>query len=107
MKCKRVVAGGVLVLCLVSACTWVKPTPQASQVHVVGRSNLAGCQRQGSVGVSVRSQLLFDIQRSPAKVKTELETLARNEAARRSADSVIATTGVRNGTQQFDIYRCR
>lgn len=94
-------------LCVVSACTWVKPTPQANKVHIVGQSNLAGCERLGSVEVSVRSELVFDIQRSPAKVKTELETLARNQAARRGADSVIATTEAKNGTQQFDIYRCR
>ena len=96
----------ILLSGLVSACTWVKPTSQANNVHVVGQSNLGGCERLGWVEVGVRSELLFDIQRSPAKVKTELETLARNQAAERGADSVIATSEVKNGKQNFDIYRC-
>lgn len=94
-------------VCAVSACTWVRPAPQASNVRVVGPSNVSGCERLGVVETSVRAELLFDIQRSPAKVKTELETLARNHAAQRGADSVIAVSEVRNGKQQFDIYRCR
>lgn len=105
MKCKLVVMG-ILLSGLMQACTWVKPTAEANNVHVVGQSNLGGCERLGWVDVAVRSELLFDIQRSPAKVKTELETLARNQAARRGADSIIATTEVENGKQQFDIYRC-
>lgn len=92
---------------LVAACTWVKPTAEASNVHVVGLSNLGGCERIGWVDVAVRSEILFDIQRSPAKVKTELETLARNQAASRGADSVIATSDVKNGKQTYDMYRCR
>lgn len=106
MKCKQVLAG-VLLLGSMSACTWVKPTPEANNVHVVGPSNIGGCERLGWVEVAVRSELLFDIQRSPAKVKTELETLARNQAAKRGADSVMATSNVQNGKQNFDIYRCR
>lgn len=94
-------------LCAVSACTWVKPAPQASNVHVVGQSNVGSCERLGVIETTVRAELLFDIQRSPAKVKTELETLARNHAAQRGGDSVVATSEVRNGKQQFDIYRCR
>jgi Domain of unknown function (DUF4156) len=97
----------ILLSGLMSACTWVKPTPQANNVHVVGQSNIGGCERLGWVEVAVRSELLFDIQRSPAKVKTELETLARNQAAKRGADSVMATSDVQNGKQLFDIYRCR
>lgn len=97
----------ILLMGLVSACTWVKLDSDANNVHVVGPTNLANCERLGWVEVAVRSEILFDIQRSPAKVKTELETLARNQAAKRGADSVIATSQVQNGKQNFDIYRCR
>lgn len=97
----------VLLSGLVSACTWVKLDSNASNVHVVGQANLAGCERLGWVAATTRSELVFDIQRSPTKVKTELETMARNQAASRGADSIIATSDVQNGKQQFDIYRCR
>lgn len=97
----------VLLSSVVSACTWVKVNSNATNVHVVGRNNLAGCEQLGWVGVATRAELLFDIQRSPVKVKTELETLARNAAADRGADSIVAKSDVKNGKQDFDIYRCR
>ena len=104
---KKLFLLGMVVVSLLPACTWVKPTPEAANVHVVGETNLTNCERLGWVEVAVRAELVLDIQRSPQKVKTELETLARNQAAKRAADSIIATSQIQNGKQTFDIYRCR
>jgi hypothetical protein len=41
-----------------------------------------------------------------AKLQTELETLARNEAVRLEANAVAPATVIEDGRQQFRAYRC-
>jgi len=88
-----------------SACTWVKPTEQAKSVAVANASNVRNCALMREVSVSVTSKI-GPIQRNSDKVATELATLARNEAVTFAGDTVVPITGIENGHQTFNVYKC-
>jgi len=55
--------------------------------------------------VSVRSDVA-SFKRDAEKIKTELETLARNEAIRLKGDTLVAATEIQDGEQTFKVYKC-
>lgn len=93
-------------LLTLSACTWVKMEPQGAAVRVAQRGDdVSGCTRRGEVGVSVRDRVGL-YERNDLKVRDELETMARNEAASLSADTVQAVNEPSAGEQRFVAYTC-
>lgn len=86
-------------------CTWVDLTDQGQNVAVLPAEEVQECIHVGDTTVSVVDKVI--LSRSDEKVATELETLARNAAAERAADSIVATSPVRDGTRNYEIYRCR
>ena len=95
----------VSALALVAGCTWVKLEDAGSHVRVAYDGRVGGCERVGEVSVSVKDRVGL-YERNDLKVKDELETLARNEAAGMPADTLVAKKEPRNGAQAFDAYRC-
>ncbi len=91
---------------VLSSCTWVEPDAAGSSVRVAYNEDLARCTKRGEVNVSVKDKVWF-YDRNELKVRDELESLARNEAARIGADTVMATSEPREGVQDFAAYRCR
>lgn len=91
-------------LVTLSACTWVKLTPEGENVAVLTQAEVANCTRTGTTTVEVRDKVV--LERNAEKVAQELRTLARNRAADRG-DSIVPSTGVEDGEQTFVIYRCR
>lgn len=96
----------IVVLSIVSlgGCTWVHMAPGASTVNVV-RTAPTGCQNQGEVAVAVKHNIAF-IERNPLKVRDELETLARNEAAGLQGDTLSPMGDPVAGEQRFSVWRC-
>lgn len=94
-----------LVLLLLSACTWVDLTPEAESVRIVEAVHVANCKMLGTTTVSVRADIA-SFKRDAEKIKTELETLARNEAIRLKGDTLVATTEIQDGEQTFKVYKC-
>ncbi len=92
---------------LASGCTWVEPTTAAADVRVLADVRHAeGCERVGQTTVSVADRVA-GIQRSAAKVREELRTLARNSAAADlKGNAIVAVTEVQEGRQTFAVYRC-
>lgn len=92
---------------LLPACTWVKIEPEAKQIRVVDIS--ADMGRCGSmlseISVSVRDRVGF-VDRSAIKVRDELETLARNQAAGGEGDTLKPLSEPSNGEQRFGTWRC-
>ena len=88
-----------------SACTWVKTTPEGEAVRVASADSVGSCERKGKVTVSVKSRV-SGVERTPTKVANELATLARNEGALLGGDPVVAETPVAEGRQGFGVYRC-
>lgn len=99
-----IAASFVLVL---SACTWVKPDPAGAKVRVAYDGNTGSCARVGEIGVGVRDRIVPGIDRNELKVRDELESLARNEAATLGADTISAVADPVDGEQRFIAWRCR
>ncbi|HBK56169.1 MAG TPA: DUF4156 domain-containing protein [Xanthomonadales bacterium] len=96
----------LLAVTLLSACTWVKMTPQGGGVRVaLAREDLSACQRRGEIAVAVEDSVAF-YKRSRVKVRDELETLARNEAFSLNADTIQPKTEPLDGEQRFVAYAC-
>jgi len=94
-----------ILIVLISACTWVKVTPEGEKVRVAKVEDVANCEREGEVKVSLKSRV-GAFERKPGKVLTELETLARNEAVSLGGDTVVGESPVQDGTKKFGVYRC-
>lgn len=102
----RTTALSLAMLATLSACTWVKMEPEGAVVRVAQRGDdLSACTRRGEVGVSVRDRVGL-YQRNDLKVRDELETMARNEAASLSADTVQAVNEPSGGEQRYAAYAC-
>lgn len=103
----QTVASLVLMLPLFAAgCTWVEPDDAGKQVQVLYGKTLTSCTHKGDVTVSVKHKVGL-YRRNELKVRDELESLARNEAARIGADSIQAVDEPLNGEQRFGAYDCR
>jgi hypothetical protein len=89
----------------VSACTWVPLTDEGSHVQVRTSDQVQGCERKSRVTTVVKYKI-GAISRSEEKVREELRTLARNEAARLDGNAVVAETEPTDGRQVFVVYRC-
>ena len=89
-----------------AGCTWVEPDEAGKQVQVLYGKTLTSCTHKGDVTVSVKHKVGL-YRRNELKVRDELESLARNEAARIGADSIQAVDEPLNGEQRFGAYDCR
>lgn len=88
-----------------AGCTWVKPTGGGDAVRVAYDGNVTGCRDAGSISVSVADKVAF-YHRPELKVRDELETLARNQAAGIPADTIKPTSEPADGAQNFEAYVC-
>lgn len=103
MRGGALVAATVGVLAL-SACTLAPLDGAATGVRVLSAAP-SGCTELSEVAVSVTGNV-GPIDRNALRVKDELETLARNEAARQGGNAVLAVSGPEMGEQRFKVYRC-
>ena len=92
-------------LFVLGACQWVKPKPGAEAVALVKHSAVQSCEKLGVTTVAVKDDI-GPIKRKQSKVVDELLTLARNEAAAQSADTIVAESAIEEGRQRFALYRC-
>lgn len=90
---------------LLGGCTFVKLTAGGENVAVLQANEVANCTPQGSATHTVTDKVL--LRREPARVAQDLRTMARNLAAARGHDTVVAQAPPSNGSQTFDMYRCR
>jgi Domain of unknown function (DUF4156) len=95
-----------LALVSLQSCTWVQPDDAGAKVRVVYKGSLDGaCEKRGEVTVSVKHEIV-GIERGANKVRDELESLARNEAATLGADTIRAIDEPHDGEQRFGAFRC-
>jgi hypothetical protein len=105
MMNKRVVFALMFLQLPLSACTWIPLTDAGSTVQVRRSDQVQGCERKSRVTASVKDRI-GAISRSEDKVREELQTLARNEAASGGGNVVVAMTEPTDGRQVFVVYRC-
>lgn len=103
LKIRSMILSAILLGLL--GCTWVEVNNSGKMVDIVSERHIQHCQKVGSLDVDTKASLL-GIQRQQQKVLTELETLARNEAANIGADTLVAIDRPIEGAQTYHAYRC-
>jgi hypothetical protein len=86
---------------LTASCAYVSETPEGQTVRVVQAADVAPCTHLGNVRVSV-----VQMARGEKFVREDLIRLARNNAAKSGADTIVAASEPKDGEQQFDMYKC-
>lgn len=90
----------------VSACSWgIKLDSSGRQVRTAWDGQTSGCQELGKVTVSVLDRV-GPVSRNDIKLRDELQTLARNEAAQMGADTIAPLGEPRDGSQSWSAWRC-
>ena len=94
-----------LQLSLLGGCAWVKLTAGGTTVTPATESDVVDCQKTGMVSAHTKDKVV--VSRSDAKVREGLLVLARNEAAKRGGDTIVAMGPPQDGEQGFTVYRCQ
>ena len=88
-----------------SACTWVELTEEGEAVAVMAKAP-ASCKRLGYTSSMTKGDIAT-IDRNREKVGKELETLARNSAAKMGGDVIVPESEIsETGEQTFGIFDC-
>jgi hypothetical protein len=88
-----------------SACTWVNENTDGRDVNVSTPQRIGSCQKSGDISVSVAAKIGF-INRSSKKIQEELLVLARNEAIKLGADTIVAVNKPLKGAQRYTAHNC-
>jgi hypothetical protein len=90
---------------MLQACSWVRLTPEGEKTRVLSRSEVTACKKLGRTTSSIKADIA-GLDRSPEKVREELEILARNTAPDMDGDTVVPIGKPEDGSQVFEVYRC-
>jgi hypothetical protein len=87
------------------SCSFVSLDPQARDVIVSTDTNsLKSCKFINTTTVSLWSKA--DTFQSDKTVATQLDTLARNEAATMGGNVIIPTSEINNAQRAYSVYKC-
>ena len=103
-RCARAMITLLGVCWAATACTWVKPTPAGETVREATIDAVAACEHIGSVSGTTTDRIV--LQRNAEVIRKEQVTLARNQAATMSGNTIVAKGPSQGATLQFDVYRC-
>jgi hypothetical protein len=97
----------LLATLLAGGCSWVDLDEEAQQVGVIRTEDEAsGCRKVGEVGARTTPKVA-GIARDETTVAVELERLARNDAARMGANTILPLGPVTlEGTRRYAAYAC-
>lgn len=101
----RQIAISLLALACAGGCTLVDLTDAGAGVRLAKPEAVAACTNLGRVTASVVHKAGF-IPRHPDAVQDNLNVTARNSAAGMGADTIVPASGIQDGKQTFDVYRC-
>lgn len=91
---------------LLAGCNWgITMDSAARNVRTAWTGDMSGCRELGKVTVSVMDHV-GPVDRNNITVRDELEVLARNEAAKMSADTIKPLSEPRDGSQPWGVYQC-
>jgi hypothetical protein len=98
------------IICLtfsISACTWVTLSDEGQQVNIATANDIQYCSKIGQVTAKTRATLLLNSKRNADKIAAELSVLARNEATKIKANTLVPLQAPNDkGEQLFNAYRC-
>jgi len=86
------------------ACTWVKLTAAGEGVRMATSAEVARCRKLGATHTKTWTGIF---KRSEEKMDSELETLARNEAADMGGNAIVPQGPASSeGRRSFDVFSC-
>ena len=89
---------------LQAGCSFVQLTPGGEDVVIRSTADIAQCESIGVVTAKTQSRVV--IERGAASVQSELNVLARNEAATLGGNAIVPIGEPVEGSQSFRAYRC-
>lgn len=91
---------------VLNACSYgIKLDDGAKNVRTAWSGDVSACRDMGKVTVSVMDHV-GPVDRNDITVRDELEVLARNEAAKMSADTIKPLAEPTDGSQPWGAYQC-
>lgn len=93
------------VMGILGGCALVDLTDAGAGVRLAKPDAVAACTNLGRLTASVVHKAGF-IPRHPDAVQDNLNVTARNSAAGMGADTIVPASGIQDGKQTFDVYRC-
>lgn len=88
-----------------TACSWVKLTPEGETVRVATKEEVNSCKKVGKTTASIKAKVI-GVKRKSETVEGELEFLARNSAAKMGGNTVLPVSDTENGEKTFEVYQC-
>jgi hypothetical protein len=95
----------LLAAALAGGCSLVELTPAGAGVRLASREAVVTCTNAGRITADVIAKVGF-LPRHPDAVQDNINVTARNAAADMGADTIVPASGVADGKQTFDVYRC-
>jgi hypothetical protein len=89
-----------------SGCTWVDLTAAGEQVQFASQKAVEDCEQVGKTRATTQHKVWI-FARSDSKIREELRSLARNDAAGLGGTTVSPLGPVEDGEQTFAIYVCK
>jgi len=93
-----------LAVALLTGCNFVALSDEGAEVFVRAAADTAQCASVGVVSAKTKAKVL--VSRSEAAVVNELLKLAKNEAAKLGADTIVPIGIVQDGEQSYRAYQC-
>ena len=93
------------IVALATGCVFVQPTEGGKKVRVLTAGEVERCRSLGTLTSQVADSVAA-IPRSQEAVQDDVLLNAKNAAAAQDADTIVATSEMKNGSQTFNIYRC-
>lgn len=89
MKIRHFALFMIIISISISACTWIEPTKESLNVILVKPGNVSNCQKLGTTHVTVTHKVGI-LTRDEKAVTEDLITVAKNNAAKKGGDSIVA-----------------
>lgn len=90
---------------VLTACSFVSLNPDAKNTAVATDINsLSNCKFLGNTNVSLWSKA--ETFQSQDKVESQLDTLARNQAATMGGNTVAPSSKINDGQRAYNVYNC-
>ena len=93
------------VAAITAGCAFVNLSDAGAAVRLASPEAVVTCTNLGRTTASVVHEVGF-IPRHPDAVQDNLNVTARNSAAGMGADTIVPATGIQDGKQTFNVYRC-
>ncbi len=101
---KRIIALTLSTVAITN-CTWVNENKAGRDVAITVIDQVSHCQKVGDITSSVKNKVGF-INRNSDKVIQELLVLARNEAVKLNANTIVSNGAPVDGKQTYQAFSC-